>query len=85
MGREQGEGVSSNFLDLPQMLAGAGYTAPQAASLMSLLGLSVLVGRIGSGLLHLLSRTVQVDVRVGCGLDSNADDFFTGLGVSFLF
>lgn len=40
---------------------------------------------IGSGLLHLLSRTVQVDVRVGCGLDSNADDFFTGLGVSFLF
>lgn len=36
---------------LPQMLAGAGYTAPQAASLMSLLGLSVLVGRIGSGLL----------------------------------
>jgi hypothetical protein len=35
--------------------------------------------------LFLLSRTVQLDARVGCGLNDEADDFFTGVGISFLF
>lgn len=38
-------------IHLPRMLEAHGYTPSQAAPLMSLLGLSVLVGRIGSGLL----------------------------------
>ncbi|CAG0938484.1 L-lactate transporter [Gammaproteobacteria bacterium] len=38
-------------IHLPRMLEAGGYTPAQAAPLMSLLGLSVLLGRIGSGLL----------------------------------
>ncbi len=38
-------------IHLPRMLEAGGYTPARAAPLMSLLGLSVLLGRIGSGLL----------------------------------
>jgi len=50
-------------------LAPAGCTLPTAAC----------------GVLFLTSRTVQLDARVGFGLDDEADDFFTGFGISFLF
>lgn len=40
---------------------------------------------LDAGLLYLVSRCVQVDARVGFGLDDEADDFFTGAGISFLF
>jgi hypothetical protein len=37
------------------------------------------------GVLFLVSRTVQLDARIGFGLNDEADDFFTGAGASFLF
>jgi hypothetical protein len=37
------------------------------------------------GVVHLLSSRVQIDARVGFGLNDAADDFFTGAGISFLF
>ncbi len=40
---------------------------------------------VDAGLLHLLSRRVQADLRAGIGLDREADDFFVGAGLSFLF
>lgn len=40
---------------------------------------------VDGGVLFLASRTVQLDARVGFGLDDEADDFFTGFGISFLF
>lgn len=40
---------------------------------------------VDGGVLFLASRTVQLDARVGFGLDDEADDFLTGLGISFLF
>lgn len=40
---------------------------------------------VDGGVLHLLSRTVQLDARVGFGLNDEADDVFTGFGISFLF
>lgn len=40
---------------------------------------------VDGGVLFLASRTVQLDARVGFGLDDEADDFFTGVGISLLF
>jgi hypothetical protein len=40
---------------------------------------------VGFGVVQRLSNTVAVDARVGFGLDDRADDFFTGIGISFLF
>lgn len=40
---------------------------------------------IDGGVLWLASRTVQLDARIGCGLNDEADDFFAGTGISFLF
>jgi len=37
---------------------------------------------INGGLAYLISNDIQFDVRVGMGLNSNADDFFTGTGLS---
>jgi hypothetical protein len=37
------------------------------------------------GLVQRVSRTVAVDAHVGFGLDDEADDFFAGAGISFLF
>jgi len=37
------------------------------------------------GVLYLLTKRVQLDGRVGCGLNERADDFFAGVGISFLF
>lgn len=42
---------SGAVIHLPQMLGAAGFTPLQAASVMSLLGFSIMLGRIGSGLL----------------------------------
>lgn len=39
----------------------------------------------GFGALYLLSHRVQLDARIGFGLDSDADELFVGLGLSFLF
>jgi hypothetical protein len=38
-----------------------------------------------AGVLHLFSRRVQGDVRVGFGLNERADDFFVGAGIAVLF
>ncbi len=38
-----------------------------------------------AGLNHLIDNNTQLDFRVGLGLNGNADDFFTGAGVSFRF
>ena len=40
---------------------------------------------VASGVLYLTSRTVQLDARVGFGLNDEADDFFAGVGISFLY
>lgn len=40
---------------------------------------------VDAGVVHRLSPRTAVDARVGFGLDSRADDFFTGVGISFLF
>jgi len=32
-----------------------------------------------------LNRTTAIDARMGFGLDDRADDWFTGIGISFLF
>ncbi len=37
------------------------------------------------GVVQRLSRTTAFDARVGFGLDERADDWFTGIGISFLF
>ena len=37
------------------------------------------------GLLQLVGKRFQFDVRVGAGLNDEADDFFTGAGASYLF
>jgi hypothetical protein len=38
-----------------------------------------------AGVTYLLSERVQLDARVGFGLNQEADNMFTGFGVSFLF
>lgn len=40
---------------------------------------------VDGGVLFLASRSAQLDARVGFGLDDEADDFFSGFGISFLF
>lgn len=40
---------------------------------------------VDGGVLFLASRTIQLDARVGFGLNDHADDFFAGVGISFLF
>lgn len=37
------------------------------------------------GVVHRLQPRIAIDARVGCGLDSRADDVFGGVGISFLF
>lgn len=37
------------------------------------------------GVVHRLNDRTAIDARVGFGLDSRADDFFTGVGISLLF
>lgn len=37
------------------------------------------------GAVYLLNNRVQLDARVGFGLNSEADNFFAGVGISFLF
>jgi hypothetical protein len=37
------------------------------------------------GAVYLLTDTIQLDARVGFGLNDEADNLFTGLGISFLF
>jgi len=38
-----------------------------------------------TGILYLLTNNLQLDWRVGAGLNRHADDFFTGVGLSFRF
>lgn len=40
---------------------------------------------VDAGVAYLLDDRVQVDFRVGAGLNSAADNWFIGTGVSFLF
>jgi hypothetical protein len=40
---------------------------------------------VDGGVLYLLSRTVQLDARVGLGLNDHADHVFAGVGISVLF
>lgn len=40
---------------------------------------------VDAGVVQRLGRTTAVDARVGLGLDSQADDWFTGLGFSVMF
>jgi hypothetical protein len=37
------------------------------------------------GIVHRLDDRTAIDARIGFGLDSRADDVFTGVGISFLF
>jgi Putative MetA-pathway of phenol degradation len=37
------------------------------------------------GAAYLLTARIQLDARVGCGLNEEANNFFTGAGISFLF
>jgi hypothetical protein len=37
------------------------------------------------GVVQRLNRTTAIDARLGFGLDDDADDFFAGVGISFLF
>ena len=37
------------------------------------------------GVVQRLNRTTAIDARIGFGLDDRADDWFTGIGISFLF
>lgn len=37
------------------------------------------------GAVYLLTPRIQLDARVGFGLNNQADNFFTGIGISFLF
>ncbi len=37
------------------------------------------------GVVQRLNARTAVDARAGFGLDDRADDFFTGVGISFLF
>lgn len=38
-----------------------------------------------AGVLHLLPARVQLDARVGFGLNGSAEDFFAGVGLSWRF
>jgi hypothetical protein len=40
---------------------------------------------VDGGVLFIASRTVQLDARIGFGLNDEADDCFVGAGISFLF
>lgn len=40
---------------------------------------------VDCGIVQRLSPRIAIDARVGFGLDDRADDFFTGIGLSFLF
>ena len=40
---------------------------------------------INSGLTYLINNNFQIDLRVGAGLNEEADDFFTGIGFAWRF